>query len=972
MSFLWDMWDMIGYKGSETKEVVGGLLGNVADTTGNVAGSIWDSMSTVDPEKRARIEANKEALKQRRLQGDEFGNTPNAWLYNSEFSDDPNKFSRFFKNIVPNTASLYTEGSDMLQIPQDVIKPVGELVVGGVLNLSPIGGLLSEDVGVEQREMANQFAIMVKDNFKDWESISNMIANRPLDAMGIMIGAGYGAKRIADLASNPAIKESVRNTLRNMPDPADVMGNAPLVGQFFPNTKIPIISWHGNPYGQKYMQFDFDKIGEGMGVQRQAWGMNISAQEATGVSFAGQVDPALSTIYRHKLDNDYLSPIEREVWGQAELGIRPEVVEKRVIEKFHPPTEFNKNLAIPVATKAEIEKVMMQFEAYHENSMAQVYKLDLHDDKVKLMINELKPMSQQPLNVQKIMKEQKADGWDINSETTGREFYDMLSEYFVEQTGGEGARKMASLYLLENGIPGMQYLDDVTRTDWKVTEGLLAQQGEPKYSYTVFDNSSHTMLTRQGQDIYKDAMIAQHALSEEALLKHLEATGVPMPSIATTKADKPLQGFGEITLVSDPSMITPSGKTKTYPVDMYSGRAPKDDLVYKDLDAVLNSIDPEELRFHANVNPITDPEAMTKYNTKMNKGKLLEGKVRGNLKQLSPGILEKQMKQVQLAIDKGYDPYQYPTYRKAMYEIDELRRKEGLWAMEKYSTTYYPKSGLLGETLRTMTNPKGAYTELGNRRADVPYSAETALKVMRRNKAYQPGSEGYQALNQTIALASTPFKNLDEIKKSRGLLEDKKGYSEGDATELFEADLDAVKEKLNKLGGAPWNREAVNTGYRDDLIDMVLLSGRLTSEDIARLKYTPDEAKEAVKIILSLKEKGKQLHSEQWVKENPEMAELTTTSGQLSTEYFESKPNRIVDIGEFKGAIVPKEIPKYLEKLLKNAGIKKILKYGSEKERIELFKKFPELMFAGMAIPTAGLLATQETEQGKLRGGLLK
>jgi hypothetical protein len=102
------------------------------------------------------------------------------------------------------------------------------------------------------------------------------------------------------------------------------------------------------------------------------------------------------------------------------------------------------------------------------------------------------------------------------------------------------------------------------------------------------------------------------------------------------------------------------------------------------------------------------------------------------------------------------------------------------------------------------------------------------------------------------------------------------------------------------------------------------------------------------------------------------VGELKQIGQDLKTGYFESKSNRLVDIGEFKGAIVPKEMPEWVEKLLKSAGVQKILRYGSEKERKELFKNFPELAFASIAIPTGGLLATQDDEQGKLSGGLLK
>jgi hypothetical protein len=65
-----------------TSEVVDGLLGTAKETTGSTLGGIWDFLTTVDPERRASIEANQEALKQRRLTPDEWGNTPNAWLYN--------------------------------------------------------------------------------------------------------------------------------------------------------------------------------------------------------------------------------------------------------------------------------------------------------------------------------------------------------------------------------------------------------------------------------------------------------------------------------------------------------------------------------------------------------------------------------------------------------------------------------------------------------------------------------------------------------------------------------------------------------------------------------------------------------------------------------------------------------------------------------------------------------------------------
>ena len=78
----------------------------------------------------------------------------------------------------------------------------------------------------------------------------------------------------------------------------------------------------------------------------------------------------------------------------------------------------------------------------------------------------------------------------------------------------------------------------------------------------------------------------------------------------------------------------------------------------------------------------------------------------------------------------------------------------------------------------------------------------------------------------------------------------------------------------------------------------------------------------------------------------------------MPTEYFEIKPKRGVKLSEFQGAIIPQETSKTVKPILREAGIKKIYQYGTDEERKELFKKFPELMFA-VPILGAGLLESE-------------
>ena len=182
--------------------------------------------------------------------------------------------------------------------------------------------------------------------------------------------------------------------------------------------------------------------------------------------------------------------------------------------------------------------------------------------------------------------------------------------------------------------------------------------------------------------------------------------------------------------------------------------------------------------------------------------------------------------------------------------------------------------------------------------------------------------------------------------------------SEGNAREIFEMEYETVQEKLSALGNADGKRlPSVMDERRDALIDDVLRDGKLSVEDVIQMRYTPDQAKKAKELILSLK-----ISNDPKIPIDPIKAELVNRP--LATEYFEAKPNKIIDIAEFKGAIIPSFTKPSIIKLLKDKGIKKILIYGSEAERLALFKKFPELNFIALALPMNML----NEEEGLLSG----
>ena len=75
-----------------------------------------------------------------------------------------------------------------------------------------------------------------------------------------------------------------------------------------------------------------------------------------------------------------------------------------------------------------------------------------------------------------------------------------------------------------------------------------------------------------------DEMIATHNLSEANLLEAHELGGLPVPSIGISKVKYPMDQFGDIALIPDQHMVTPSGRSNpVYSTDAYSKRFPEVD-----------------------------------------------------------------------------------------------------------------------------------------------------------------------------------------------------------------------------------------------------------------------------------------------------------------------------------------------------------------------------------------------------------
>jgi hypothetical protein len=477
----------------------------------------------------------------------------------------------------------------------------------------------------------------------------------------------------------------------------------------------------------------------------------------------------------------------------------------------------------------------------------------------------------------------------------------------------------------------------------------LDKNNEPYYHDDFPDlKSAEKELSKIGADFKKlsprvvppkNPLIVQHNIHPKAVERAERIGGIPSPSIAISKADDPLTTFGDISLLGPPEMAIPSGRNPVYRGDAYSSRMPQvviqpDDKTRRIVRKIYgeatdqSNYDVAEIigRYHIDGN--TNRSKILEYNFLKSKG----------IKIKKPRKLDTKS----------------PDNRIKNRENADIFEKEVREAFKKHTeeTTGHPHNtnpqylDWLGKQKNRIEKAGGrfdekifrGYTDLGNRRY-APATLENIMKEMKKGAGQESGFTG--SMGAVRAQVAPKFKSLPEIKKSRDKIVSKDVFKE--AKDKLSDELDSIRHDIYDVVDQHYSEKGWDRGFSShSVIDSLV-------EDI--LVSTPRRSDYAEGLVDLIK---------------PETIEKARVLRQkmrgMPTEYFEIKPRRGVDLSEFKGAIIPghMDYSKNLKKILKKSGVKKILEYGSDEERKQLFKKFPELMF-GLLPPVAvgGLLGSQ-------------
>lgn len=257
---------------------------------------------------------------------------------------------------------------------------------------------------------------------------------------------------------------------------------------------------------------------------------------------------------------------------------------------------------------------------------------------------------------------------------------------------------------------------------------------------------------------------------------------------------------------------------------------------------------------------------------------------------------------------------QYAFYAEVHSRVSDQKSQFADW-LEKFDNSL-PENGV---------NVKERIFKGYNYNGDRRYAAATLDNIVREMKG-GANEEGWNYGVSSLRAAATPkFRKFSEIKASRDKIIDSKSMeSVKDQTrQAYESLLDRLFQANPKYDAGDAMLEVVQTRNINSL---------------DREYDLPPELKADIGLFIQ---------------------KLKT----LPTEYFEMKPQRAVNLDEFKGAIIPKDTPQAARDVLKKAGITDIHEYSTPEERKGLFDKFGKEMFAAMPAAPMGAATMQDKEK---------
>lgn len=461
-------------------------------------------------------------------------------------------------------------------------------------------------------------------------------------------------------------------------------------------------------------------------------------------------------------------------------------------------------------------------------------------------------------------------------------------------------------------------------------------------------------------------LVVVHNLSTNGLLHANKLGGLAAPSIAVANKDHGMHGFGDISLIASPKMIDPEEGVPVFDADIYSPRHPRS----------KHNVDTKEMsKFQKFLEPYakkTDTRLGGMHEDFEKEGH--EGLIYGRNYKPALGLaylnekgydVEQPMVDARLhhgwantpvmqqfvkdhgikhSFDYG-DDYHKRLSEAASQSInhyvdnDNLDPEDAKIAKEHYNENLFNNeeggllwfgrtNGLLNDLSKIGTKEvdKYAYEDAINNKIKelgepdfhkwvqdktknisksqyipkynpntgssrkIPYTLDNILKEV--TKKVRQGEDFNYGLGTARAAGAKKFRNLDQIKQNRNKIVNE---------EQFKVQKEAIDKRFSDLAEkiGPYHNDPKSFRIFDNLAEAI-------GESYKHGKYLSKEL---------------QLSGFNGVPSDlqKELAQLKDDLVKMPTSYFEAKPQRVVNLNEFHGAAVPKDVtPEALQALMEN------------------------------------------------------
>lgn len=326
---------------------------------------------------------------------------------------------------------------------------------------------------------------------------------------------------------------------------------------------------------------------------------------------------------------------------------------------------------------------------------------------------------------------------DSNSENVGRIAASLINPAAAARAVGRvieptlqslapTAGRMAEDYLRQIGaINNIVPSDGVSRVNQNISASLPTAQ--PLMSPFVPG-------VKSGEE-----MIVQHNLTSKNLYGVEKLGGLPVPSLAISKLQNPLESFGDITLIGTKEMVIPSKNNPVFRSDAYTKRSPN--IIYDFNQKSQNNL--TEIFSDLKGLPTYDRDIYNLVDdfSRRSENNLLQAKF---LKQ--KGILP--------------DPAEYTEKYMFNSDVNSLRRQNQA-EYEDWLINF--DSNLKNEGILVKEKIFKGYTQDGNRKY-----AEANLENIVKEMQGGASSEGWNyGVGNLRALATPKFKKFDDVTKDR-------------------------------------------------------------------------------------------------------------------------------------------------------------------------------------------------------------